>query len=333
MKTTLRLSIFALTLSATTVLAQPTITSATAGGVGDVFSISTVNVEAFDPGPSGAGVTWDFSGITLTGATTSYTYVNPATTPYADDFPDANVAAEQGGGIYSYYKITSSEWSLQGLYPATLSMVYSDPEVLMNFPMSYGDTFSDDFFCNYFAGYETNRDGSVTVEADAYGTLILPDGSYDNVLRVVLYETVSEEFIGLPYTSDYEITNYFYLREGTKGPLFQYSYFEMGGPFPSTSENASINNLIGAVGVENNVADNTISLFPNPAQSIAIVDTRNLQADVIEIYDLSGRIVLQSNPSAQSYSTIDISSLAEGTYIVRVVSAAATYSNTLQVIH
>ncbi len=333
MKTKTSLSILALILSATTVVAQPTITSATAGGVGDVFSISTVNAEGFDPGPSGAGVIWDFSGITLTGATTSYTYVNPAATPYAGDFPDANVAADQGGGIYSYYKITSSEWSLQGLYPATLSMVYSDPEVLMTFPMSYGDTFSDDFFCNYFAGYETNRDGSVTVEADAYGTLILPDGSYDNVLRVVLNETVSEEFVGLPYTSDYEITNYFYLREGTKGPLFQYSYFEMGGPFPSTSENATINNLIGAVSVENNVADNTISLFPNPAQSSVIIDTHNMQVDVVEIYDLSGRIVLQNNPPAQSYSTLDVSSLAEGTYIVRVVSAAGTYSNTLQVMH
>ncbi len=332
MKTIFYLVCTGLMLNSAILVAQPTITSATAGSVGDVFSFENATVSGFDPGASGAGVTWDFSDLSLTGSSIGYNFITPEASGHAATFPGATVAAELDGGSYAYYKINASEYTLIGLYTAASTLVYSDPETYMTFPMTMGTTSDDDLHCEYTTGVETIRDGSISVEADAYGTLILPGGTYTNVLRVVLHEVYSDEFVGLPYTSDYDFTHYYFLREGTVGPLFQYSLLEIGGLFPSTTEQASVNNNIGAVGIDE-LAQNAINLFPNPANTQVAINLQNVQADQIFITDLSGRTLLQSNTNGTSLVTFDLQSLPAGMYFARIVAGSETYSKQFQIVN
>ena len=62
---------------------------------------------------------------------------------------------------------------------------YSDPFTEVEFPLAYGNSFSDTYAneqSNSFEAYiET---GEFTATVDAWGTVILPSGTFENVLRV-----------------------------------------------------------------------------------------------------------------------------------------------------
>ncbi|MBL4594057.1 MAG: T9SS type A sorting domain-containing protein [Flavobacteriales bacterium] len=62
-----------------------------------------------------------------------------------------------------------------------------------------------------------------------------------------------------------------------------------------------------------------IHVFPNPAKSFINVKTNSPDNQQIEIYNLSGKLVLNSSFNHQS--KIDISTLSSGTYVYKVFSA------------
>ena len=67
--------------------------------------------------------------------------------------------------------------------------------------------------------------------------------------------------------------------------------------------------------VEENIAENNISIYPNPAKDvIKILNDNNLNITNVEILDLTGRTVLSTDKSAD----INISELPEGQYFVKI---------------
>jgi len=203
-------TIFTLLLIAAGVFcySQPTISSSVAGGIGDEFSYTNVNTSDFDPGPTGENVTWDFTGISTTGTVVSYTLVDPSVTGQAAEFPGANVASDDGTGAFGFFKITPSEYTLYGVYTPSTTISYSDPEEYWVFPMTYGTSNSDNLHAEFFSGSDFIRDGSNEFLADGYGTLILPSGTFTNVLRVKIEEDYTDEVVGLPYTYEYNFDLY-----------------------------------------------------------------------------------------------------------------------------
>jgi len=76
--------------------------------------------------------------------------------------------------------------------------------------------------------------------------------------------------------------------------------------------------------VEDSVVKKTayyIHVFPNPAKSFINVKTNSPDAQEIEIYNLSSKLMLRSTFSKQS--KIDISALPSGTYVYKVVSSVS----------
>lgn len=68
--------------------------------------------------------------------------------------------------------------------------------------------------------------------------------------------------------------------------------------------------------VEENTADNGISVYPNPANEVVnILNHNNMNITGVEIVDLTGRMVLSSTKS----DDIDISALADGQYFVKII--------------
>ncbi len=143
-----------------------------------------------DPGPAGADQTWDFSGLTQT-FEESYIFMDPAATPFADLYPDANLAAQQPDTSYFYYDLTGSTVESIGFAKDQVGfgLVYTDfaldPERIISIPFTYNDSESDTFAGIQGAlGFDVEISGTKSIEADAWGTLVLPSGEFMNTVRL-----------------------------------------------------------------------------------------------------------------------------------------------------
>ena len=145
------------------------------------------------PGASGANVTWDFSALDQL-SVVSFDYMSPASTPQGSSFPGANIASVTEGNT-SYFNTSAAGYDLHGIYAdgSDALIVYQDPERVLSYPCSYGTTWTDALLSNFeLSGYQFERSGTVSGNADGYGTLIMPYGTVTNVLRVVTVEDYSD---------------------------------------------------------------------------------------------------------------------------------------------
>jgi hypothetical protein len=68
--------------------------------------------------------------------------------------------------------------------------------------------------------------------------------------------------------------------------------------------------------VDENSVENDVNIYPNPAKDIVnILNNNNLNITKVEIIDLVGRVVLDT----EKYQNIDITELPEGQYFVKII--------------
>src|SRR6056297_2157659 len=87
----------------------------------------------------GAGVTWDFSGITP--ETSSSVDLQESTSA---TYPDADLFFVQSG-TYTYFGTSNNTLSHYGISSSAADIVFTDGEEQVRFPMTYGDSYTDDF--------------------------------------------------------------------------------------------------------------------------------------------------------------------------------------------
>ena len=177
----------------TALTAQPTITSNWAPNIGDmVEDVVGLNANLLEPGNDGANANWDYSNVMQDPnvPVAGFEFADPSVSDFANLFPTSNIAIVVSGIDpntlpTTFYKKSSDQIELLGNALPMVSFIYSDPQVLMKFPFSYGDSFEDDFMAiNDIIGIINEVDGQVTVTADAYGTIKTPKGTYSDVIRV-----------------------------------------------------------------------------------------------------------------------------------------------------
>lgn len=307
--------LFLLFITARIISAQPTVTSSISGTAGDVFSYEIMNADGFDVGADGADVTWDFSDITSTGSNNEYTFVTAASTPYDFEFTDANLAQDDGAGNYTYYNSTSSVYAFYGAAILDVVAVYDDPEQLFVFPFSFGSTNTDDLHCEFTSGVEFERAGTTTLEADAYGTLILPSGTYTDVLRIKTIQDYSDDAIGYPVLLNYYFQTYFWVKEGIKGSLLEYAEQEVTGSFPSSTQTLLMNDNILISTIQNQEVLQ-LSVFPVPANEYVHISFQDkvFESSILSVYNFTGNIVLQTEMQNANMLSLDISFLPPGIY-------------------
>lgn len=101
-------------------------------------------------------------------------------------FGDSCIVGIENNTMY-YYNVSDSSIVMTGFENNTTKITYDVPEVVMSFPMSYGDSIS-----GYFHGTGTYCDkvamrsfGNYRTVADGFGLMVLPDGdTIRNVLRI-----------------------------------------------------------------------------------------------------------------------------------------------------
>jgi hypothetical protein len=160
-----------------------------------------------------------------------FDYIDPAGTPAAASFPMSNLClAQQTFGIYGYLAINDSRLENYGSAFLTSETIYSDPETELVFPMTFEDTFDDTYISSFSQfGVTTYTNGTIRGEADGYGTLVLPNGTFDEVIRVkIVDESVDSTDLGLGIVEKIisTSTSYFWYSSVHPGPLCIHEYSE-----------------------------------------------------------------------------------------------------------
>ncbi len=310
---------------------QPTITQSNIPLIGDNVTIAICS-DPLNEGSSGVNQTWDFSGLTES-EEQSFIYVDPGTTPKADSFPDANLCGISWDGSYSYYKVSPNALEAVGYVTPvpptdTAMIVFDDFEQIVQFPYTYNDNFLDVFDgTNYVPGFGgLDFDGDIDFEADGYGTLILPTGTYNNVVRYHFFREQTNYVSGFPSNTQ--------TKEQWAWVSADYRFWlllmeENFDGFATTELIWYDKNPLSLVTGLHTEETSGISVYPNPVAdegNINLTWKQNEDATV-SIYSMEGKLVFETNNNLISgVNPIKISSLVPGTYLLKIHSATEVYN-------
>ena len=333
------------------------LTSSNSPQIGDTYNVITLsntNLTTASVGSGGTGQTWDFSSFAK-GSSTTETYVDPSTTPYATSYPSANLAINASGS-YAYLQTNSGSVVELGAVTSTtyqgspVTSTQTSNEIVYDYPLNYNTqqvhTFSGTTTEN-ITGEGTitiYRTGNDTILLDGAGSLITPDG---NIVTNVLREKTIQNFkdsadysslYSLPAGSFYSVTltrteSYGYVISGTRSSLIAvsftttntYEYTLGSGSWsgPSTINSAQYYTQGTPTGIANaNTTSTNISVYPNPVTDNLNVNFGNTSCCSLELTDIIGNEVLSSANGTISISgqtaTMNVSGLSKGIYILQL---------------
>lgn len=212
---------------------QFVITSSYLPVIGDTLRTSEVDTTELTPGESGINRVWNFSYINiLPGTPFEEVYLVPFLTPYASQFPNANLASKNNNpnSDYHYYQNTTEDWNMIGYATTGFMKWFTTPSCRFHYPVSYGTQFNSTYHAYNYSGQATiYTTGFKTFNVDGHGTIILPTVTYNNVMRVkVIDESYDTIKVGGVVTSTKHtiITNYWWFTMGYKFPVFDLGFVE-----------------------------------------------------------------------------------------------------------
>lgn len=151
------------------------------------------DVSVLDTTIQGQNVTWNFTAITPLASQQPFNneVMLPTSTPYPTTFPASNyVIFETEIPRYSYFSLTSETFSRVGGW-VDQANIYSDPQIELTFPMSYGVTNLDTW-----ANTTSTFGGTYEFTCIGTGALQLPGHTYADVLMVrgKAYDIITMDF-------------------------------------------------------------------------------------------------------------------------------------------
>jgi hypothetical protein len=136
-----------------------------------------------DAGPAGPNQKWDFSGLKIEGDLTSY-MLDAKQTPKGNLVPEATAVIKEKDN-YFYFRVSKNILEEYGLASCNTVYRYDKPLVKMKFPFRFGSQDQGQFHGSDVNNPSVQLNGTYKIEADAYGTLILPENvTFKNVLRL-----------------------------------------------------------------------------------------------------------------------------------------------------
>jgi hypothetical protein len=265
---------------------------------------------------TGNGVTWNASGLTQqTGTPTlHFIYGSPAATPYASTFPTANFAHYDPALVsvlnYDYFVINADSMSKVGEYTSSSGAheVYQNADKHLIFPFSFGQSFTDTYAKTNYSNATTvssNQTGSRTVSFNGFGTLILPQGTFNNVALVSEMRTNS---LG-PNSTEF---TWFDISNGK-----QLMYYSENNGNVTAAYTTDI-----STGINEIIANNISTVYPNP---FANTTTININANItlknasVSIVDMLGKQV-KSMRVDKNEIQLNRDDLQKGIYFYQVLS-------------
>jgi hypothetical protein len=260
-------------------------------------------------GTSGIGVTWDLSAM-------NNNYQQAITVGAFSDasYPNGDLYVDLGyeTRIYKTTDTLIEEVGVIGLSNGYSSI--SDPMIFMKFPITPAYSYSDTFVFSYTSnGHSMTGVESLQNEFSGYGTLITPFGTFTDVVRIKSSSTVTNTDNVNGNTYHQTETTYNWYKTGvhhelamiTEGnndsqPFYGVYYFDVPAD----------------LGLDENTSSH-FSLSPNPSSDLVTIKSDELMTN-IEVYTVSGELVLNSKLNETNSTAINISTLKSGVYLLKV---------------
>lgn len=309
----------------------PSLTAAGNPTIGTSTTLFTTAINSItNPGASGANITWDFGNIAATGSQ-KVDFTNSTETPYGAQFPNTIAVAYTDNLQLPSATISYEFWNSQGIAlnrkglanPLGITVDYTDSKQMLSFPFTYNNTFNDTFSANYIAqGTNVSEVGNRTILADGYGTLVLPYGTINNVLRVRTTENYTQTIPSFPNPLNYTVETYSWYQANWNFPIFTIITEELD----VSPQAVSVAYFTQFVPTGNNtVAQNNVSLnaFPNPTADIATIRFNLPTAAQVKLslYSPMGQLIdvlADDQLNGQQAIRVDLANYPRGIYIAEL---------------
>lgn len=296
----------------TAAFAQPVIEAAHFPAASHSESFDVEDPNSLTPGGSGANQIWDFSEAVPTvfmWSNISLDIIPVESAPLASTFPSANYCVKrtnvEGNLFYAFYNISATAMELVGTiyvngFPYSVYPQYlSDTEIQFQFPYSYNTSIADTA-----QSPESTAAAQINSVYDAYGTLITPFGTYNDVIR---YKHTSIQPNGSTQTFYYWYNS---------NPFYEIMRGDFGGVANGENNYIQIHKNTTFLGVVQQ-EQAQFSVYPNPTTGdFTIGNTRGLRGTAT-VYDMLGKVVM-AEADLDSSNTISLKNCSAGVYFVQV---------------
>lgn len=305
----------------------------TLGNQYTLYRITAMNVNTVQI--SGNNAIWNFSDAELTEPDT-VTALEPSATVFYSD-PNVNYNTTQlclnstnqlqqiENNMFSYFHSSNNEISFGGEWAdnATWEFYFhhfDDPEQYFAFPFTYGDSFTDAYLST---GYDMSGSGfhkqwgERTVVADGTGTLMMPDKTYTDCLRLKATIHYSDSN-GVWGVSDYTRYQYTWFDLKTNGPVLD---VELGSNFWLLNADYYFNNP--PVASKTLPFERDITLSPNPAGENLYVQFTHPPSGNIDfvVYTLTGNAVKTYSKGNSAVYELNVRELSAGIYFLGIITS------------
>lgn len=359
-----------LCISSASLVGQTTVTNASFPRVGDTLrTVTDLTFTGFDPSMVGADLSWDFTSLAA-GPGVEVVYLDVDNAPAKDSFPEADMyISGEGLGQDIYYRTSNNrivEVGRDGFDPilgaVEISVAVEGNSVLRRAPVSFGDTYDDDYgfaleidistlpdslqaiFENPILMADAIRvfvDIEVEEEVDAWGTLTLPSRSHD-VLRIKRTTTTNSTLEALTVAGWIDLGAFAAFLPDLVGDLLQETVVDSYVFIADDSKELvasvtidSVTNVTSTVYRVDNLSVNTadvpalkgdVTAFPNPSFGNLNFSFAGLPTDNyrVEIYNILGAKSWSGNSKGKQLLEADVQDLRPGIYLYRVYNSKGT---------
>lgn len=317
-------------LAFVSVWAQPVLTSESFYGSGDFVLAYDVSSENLNDGPDGTNQTWDFSQLPTIQESSHWggSVVAPSTLDDFDFYTGANIAMVLNNGEIRYWSNDEQQLAAIGQGGDHDLLHLNNSNVLLEYPFTMGSTTSDEASGTLYSACRT-YDWQSTSETQAvgYGTLLLPSGTFENVLKVRRISFTSKTETEHGFERENNIVEHYWFQPGTPGPLFYMRSWSNNG-CPGSNEGLeafyTVNDNV-STGTEDIVNENlSLNVFPNPANGNTHLNVRSDKEIIgnIWISDMLGHRVIQVDEMSRIHESrlysIDLTDLQPGMYVLNL---------------
>jgi hypothetical protein len=279
-------------------------------------------------GKPGIGVRWDMS-MLPTGTIVPYSWTTTDIAPGAGAFPSDALVLEVPGDPTSYYQRGDTALYWLGTYADTALVRFDPPLAILDVPCGLNAHWQDSGVAAVTgAGRIDLRVTSLNATADSWGTLVMPYGTVNNVLRVRTEIVVTSR--NDPAKIHKREVRYAWYSDQTPMPLLVISE-RFGWPPPERI----LRWLDGSWqdGPERLFRPIVLRPFPDPCDDQVTVDLPAARADhtVVQLVDASGMVQkewqVEFNSPQTRRMTLEMNDVASGQYTLTWIGTNGTLGN------
>lgn len=298
--------------NSSTVSAQTLSCQSNCPQAGDMFSMRTSSPVLTT---AGTNQVWNFSNLAAISTNDHIiSYSSASSVPSSSLYPQANLFR---AGVGANAFLVSGNGGIREAFPNTITA--NADAMLLPLPFAYGNTYSETIISTSIsAGDTTITSRQIAFAAIGSGTLILPSGTFYDVLAIKYNSTQSATKNGAPFGFIYFNTSYYYYSSHITHPLLYTKQLYETGPFDYAPYTEFIDHIITGLESIAEPPSSDVLVFPNPASDFVTLTFDTNTKGRILIKNYSGQVVLEQEYT-EGNCRLNTSILPEGLFLMTVI--------------